>query len=348
SNLIDKVNFSKSGTYEVILSGKDLANNVTTKKIDVVIEDTTSPVISANTSITYERLASISAAQFLLDIAASLNEDGEITSDFTTKVKLNISGTYEVIITGEDLAANKSTKKVNVIIEDQVAPLITSADEITYERGLTKTNEAFISDLSATMNEEGSFKTNFKDVVNLNVSADYDVVIEAYDLALNKSEKIIKVHIVDTTNPIITSLDNIEYDRLETVTPQQFLIDINAVLNEPGIITSDFETIVDPTVQASYEVTLWASDSAGNQTSKSVMVIIKDKTAPKFMKDGELLDLGFNIVVSYERLKTISAQDFLDELKLSLNEAGTITTNFTSKVDLNKANNYQVVLTGTD
>ncbi|TLG73776.1 LapB repeat-containing protein [Culicoidibacter larvae] len=342
SNFAATVNLDVVNTYTVQLDASNANGAAEPLLVTVHVVDTTPPVLSADSTITYERGTAKTEEQFLTEVNATINEPGTITSDFATKVNMNVSGVYTVTILATDTAGNAATPvTVTVTIEDTTKPIIDARGIFSYERGTTRSEAEFLSDINATLNEPGTITSDFTTVVNLDVSGVYTVTLNATDLAGNTADPVIvTVTVEDTIKPIITATTPYTYERGVVRTEAEFLVDISAEINEPGTITSDFDTIVDLDVSGTYTVTLNATDLAGNQADPfTVEVIVEDTIAPVINNDPSF---------TYERGVTRTETEFLSDINASTDDGSPITSDFATAVNLNTVGEYTVILNAKD
>ncbi|EAF5665606.1 LapB repeat-containing protein [Listeria innocua] len=127
--------------------------------------------------------------------------------------------------------------------------------------------------------------------------------------------------------------DNVSYTQGQTVTPEQFLKDINASANG-GTITSDFADKVDFSTPGTYTVTLNASNSAG-LTADPVQVTVTIVEQTVITAETE---------VSYNMNDAKTEAEFLADINAVTNNSAAITTDFDTVVDLTTAGEYTVTL----
>ncbi|HHQ1011326.1 TPA: LapB repeat-containing protein, partial [Listeria innocua] len=127
--------------------------------------------------------------------------------------------------------------------------------------------------------------------------------------------------------------DNVSYTQGQTVTPEQFLKDINASANG-GTITSDFADKVDFSTPGTYTVTLNASNSVG-LTADPVQVTVTIVEQTVITAETE---------VSYNMNDAKTEAEFLADINAVTNNSAAITTDFDTVVDLTTAGEYTVTL----
>ncbi|WP_271005506.1 LapB repeat-containing protein [Listeria seeligeri] len=132
----------------------------------------------------------------------------------------------------------------------------------------------------------------------------------------------------------ITNDAAISYTEGNTITEAQFLTDIHAETDDGTPVTSDFDSVVDFNTPGVYTVTLNAENSAGlKATPKTVTVTILAK--PVITADKN---------ITYTTGDSKTAEQFLKDISASTNDGSTVTSDFESVVDLNKAGTYEVTL----
>jgi LPXTG-motif cell wall-anchored protein len=167
--------------------------------------------------------------------------------------------------------------------EDDVPPVITADDKISYEVNSTVTADDFLKGVHATTDDGSPIESDFDQVVDLTTPGSYEVTLTAKDAAGNEATPV-KVTVTvtqasDTTAPVITADDKISYEVNSTVTADDFLKGVHATTDDGSPIESDFDQVVDLTTPGSYEVTLTAKDAVGNEaTPVKVTVIVSEPT----------------------------------------------------------------------
>lgn len=114
------------GTTKVTLTATDAAGNSSEASFNVIVEDTTPPVITAPADITAE---ATSAAGAVVDYAATATDlvDGAVTVGTSAASGSTFPlGTTTVTLTATDAAGNTSTASFNVTVVDTTAPVINS------------------------------------------------------------------------------------------------------------------------------------------------------------------------------------------------------------------------------
>ncbi len=278
SDFATAVDLNKVGIYSVNITAIDAAGNKASVQVKVTVEDTTAPSITAE-DVTYEKGISKTEAEYLIDANVVSEVGATITSDFASVVNLNKVGTYDVTITATDAVGNKASIQVKVNVVDTVAPVIT-AEDVTYERGISKTEAAYLVDANATSEAGAIITSDFTSAVELNKVGTYDVIITATDAAGNKASVQVKVHIKDTIAPVIIAED-VTYDLGIAKTEAEYLVDANVVSEVDAVISSDFAEVVNLNKVGTYVVTITATDAENNQASIQVNVYVKEMVDPE-------------------------------------------------------------------
>ena len=347
SDFTTVVDLDTVGNYTVTLAAVDASGNEAIPvQIVVTVEDTTAPIIMANPTQTYERFIVKSEAAFLSDVNASVDEPGVvITSDFATAVDLDIVGSYTVTLTAVDDSGNEAIPvQVVVTVEDTVAPIITANLTQTYERFVIRSEPDFLNDINASVDEPDVVITsNFSTIVDLNIVGSYTVTLAAVDASGNEAIPVqVIVTVEDTTAPIITANPTQTYERFTVRSESEFLGDVNASVDESGVvITSNFSTIVDLDTVGSYTVTLTAVDASGNAAIPVNVVVTVENT--------RIPIITANPTQTYERFIVRNEPDFFVDVNATIDEVGaSLTSDFTTAVDLDSVGTYIVTISGED
>ncbi|EUJ31887.1 LapB repeat-containing protein [Listeria cornellensis] len=303
-----------------------------------LIPDTTPPVITADSSFTYEQHDTATASQFLLDVNAITDDGSVITSDFATAVNLDVVGDYTVTLNSTDNMGNVATPEtVTVHVVDTVPPVITADSAYTYESGSVLNEAIFLQDIHAKTDDGSAITSDFVDVVDSAVVGDYTVTLTATDQYGNVANPVrVVVHIVDTTPPVITASPIVTYEIDQAVSESDFLDSIAAKTDDGSAITSDFESAVNFAIPGEYTVTLQSTDNFGN-VAEPVRVTVKivSSTVPVISADSD---------VTYQQYATVSAAQFLRDDKASASNDGVVSSDFASAVNLEIAGDYIVTL----
>ena len=113
------VKFGTPGKYMVAYSVKDKAGNKAEKTVDVIISDTTPPVLTVPDSFTLS--VGDPAPDYAKGAKAKDKGDGEVKVNVdASKVDLKKPGTYVVTYSAKDKSGNKASKDVKVTVKAKV------------------------------------------------------------------------------------------------------------------------------------------------------------------------------------------------------------------------------------
>lgn len=291
------VDFATPGTYTAAVTATDSSGNTTTFEVTVTIADTTIPVINITGSdVTYELGSTVTDAQIISDagINVSDNATGTITPQLdTSTVDFNTVGDYSVTVTATDATGNAAAPAtITIHIVDTIAPVITADAELDAEldQPMSEAEVITAAHISATDASGSVTITVDLSMVNFNQLGVYNATIHAVDINGNEATQSLEVRVDDTTGPELTLDRVIVYELGTTVTEEQFLEDINAeATDDSGIqsITANLAGLT-RTIVGSYQVIVTATDNDGLSTSKVVLAVIRDTTAPELTADAEL------------------------------------------------------------
>ncbi len=284
------VNINVSGTYTLSYNVSDAAgNNATTVTRDVIVADTTAPVITrtGSATINHEQGTSYTDA----GATASDNIDGDLTASIVQggSVNVNTAGSYVITYDVSDAAGNAATQVTRTVnVSDTTIPVITlsGANPINHQQGTAFTDpgagaaDNIDGDISGSIVVSGS--------VNVNVAGTYTLSYNVSDAAGNNAVTVTRdVIVADTQAPVITLIGTnpINHDQGTTFTdPGATASDVaDGDLSGSIVVTGSVDTNTAGTYTLSYNV----SDAAGNNaTTVTRDVIVADISAPVITLTG--------------------------------------------------------------
>lgn len=138
--------------------------------------------------------------------------------------------------------------------------------------------------------------------------------------------------------PLLTADKEVSYPINISKTEEGFLNDVHAKTDSDATITSDYNDVVNLQVAGDYLVTLNAENTAGlkaDPVQVTVHVTKQVQAPPIITADKKNL---------YESGAEISEAEFLKAIHAKTNDGSEVTSNFDTKVNLNKPGKYQVSL----
>ncbi|EHM3340651.1 LapB repeat-containing protein [Listeria monocytogenes] len=138
--------------------------------------------------------------------------------------------------------------------------------------------------------------------------------------------------------PLLTADKEVSYPINISKTEEGFLNDVHAKTDSDATITSDYNDVVNLQVAGDYLVTLNAENTAGlkaDPVQVTIHVTKQVQAPPIITADKKIL---------YESGAEISEAEFLKAIHAKTNDGSEVTSNFDTKVNLNKPGKYQVSL----
>ncbi|EAE8346207.1 hypothetical protein BOQ23_04585 [Listeria monocytogenes] len=303
-----------------------------------IVQALPAPIISANTEINYQKNSSVTEAKFLSDIAASTSDGSVITSDFPTAVNFEIPGDYQVTLQSINSDGVSAVPfQVTVHIEKSPAPVISADSEVSYAKFTNVSEETFLQDIHAQVDDVSVITSNFDIAVNLEVPGDYQVMLNSTNSdGVSAVPFQVTVHIEKSPAPVISADSEVSYAKFTNVSEEAFLQDIHAQVDDVSVIISDFATVVNFEAAGDYQVTLQSTNSDGvSATPFQVTVHIENDDVPVISADKE---------ITYEKNSSKSEAVFLEDVHALITDSSKITTDFEEAVNFSKVGDYQVKL----
>ncbi len=270
------------GNSVVTLRSTDAHNNSASKTFAVVVQDTTPPALTLPTSQTLE---ATSAAGAVATFAASATDIVTANPTITYSAASGSTfgfGSTTVNVSAKDAANNTSSGSFTITVRDTTAPVLATVSA-------NQTAEAS-SSAGATVTYAAATATDAVGPVTLSYShasgavfpiGTTVVTVSAVDAAGNAAlAKTFTVTVRDTTAPALT---------VPTVTAVEATGPTGAIVNYPAATATDAVGVTSLTYSrasgttfaiGTTSVTVTATDAAGNLTTKSFNVTVKDSTAP--------------------------------------------------------------------
>ena len=133
------------GTFSVELTATDVAGNTSTGKTEIVVEDHVQPVLTL-AKASFSLTVGDAAPNYASGVTASDNADGDLTETIsidTSKVNLNVAGTYEVTYTVQDNSENSTSEKATVTVTEPVKIQTQTSDASDTQVMITRTGECY-------------------------------------------------------------------------------------------------------------------------------------------------------------------------------------------------------------
>jgi Domain of unknown function (DUF5011)/Bacterial Ig-like domain (group 3) len=327
-----QVDTTKVGIYDVIYTVTDAHLNTRTETTQVEIYDEEAPIISIESPV-FEVFNQEPDWFDYITVTDNLDTAPTITITHND-VNLNQIGTYTITYQAVDAEGNESTATMTVEVKDTTSPIVVVSDQ-AYE--VFSEAPDWLSLIQISDNYDPNLIVEIDtSLVNFNVLGDYVVTVTATDQSQNTTTVSFTVTIEDTTGPRIEG--HIPNQEVLSDEPDwlSFITVTDLYDQNPTIEITEFN--VNLNMLGTYTITFKATDAEGNETFKTLTVIVEDTTKPTIQLP--------------DSTPTIEVFDTLPDLLSYL----TITDNFDSNpfieiehtIDRNTIGLYDVTITVTD
>ncbi len=299
----------------------------------VVVDQTVTPVIESDNTITYNSGDKVSEDQFLKDIHYK-EQVGVIASADLKAVQTDTAGDYKVQVKAENPFSNESvTKEVTISIE-AAALVIDSDDAVTVENGAKLAEADFLKSIHL---DAASGETASVDLTQVDTSkaGEYKAIVTLTDANNQKVTKEIKVT-VKAAPLVITSDDAITVENGAKLVESDFLksIHLDAAAGETASVDL---TQVDTSKAGDYKAIVTLTDATNQKVTKEIKVTVKAAPLVITSDDAVTVENGAKLVEA----------DFLKSIHLDAASGETASVDLT-QVDTSKAGDYKAIVTLTD
>jgi PKD repeat protein len=265
------------GTTTVIVTATDTAGNTASSSFNVIVRDTTPPIVAAPADITVEATSAGGAVVTFTPAATDLVATPTIVSSPASGSQFSL-GTTTVQVTATDAAGNSSQASFNVTVVDTTAPTLTVPADITVEAispaGAIVTFAATATD---AVDAQPTFTLSPASGSQFPLG-ETTVNVTATDDAGNTASGTFKVFVVDTTGPTIVLPPDQTFEATSAA---------GAVVNFSEATTpGETSTITYQPANGSQfplgttTVLVTANDSLGNESTGTFTLTVVDTTAP--------------------------------------------------------------------
>jgi len=261
------------GKTTITFTATDPSGNTATATTCVTMTDTTKPTITAPAAATAEATGTLTAVT--LGAATASDAVGPVTITNNAPAGYPL-GTTTVTFTAKDGAGNSASATTTVTVVDTTKPTLTAPAAATAEATGTLT--------AVTLGQATASDAVGPVTITNNAPAGYPlgtttVTFTAKDGAGNTATASTTVTIVDTTAPALTVPAAATIEATAKLTPYTLPAATATDKVGPVTITNDAPATFP---LGTTTVTFTAKHGAGNSTSKSTSVTVRDTTAPSF------------------------------------------------------------------
>ena len=291
---------SDVGVNTVTVSTMDASGNSASTTFNVTVVDAVAPTITTvgtapSVLLDNMGMASISSN----DVVASYSDNCDVASVSVSPSSFDCShiGTVSVVITVEDVNGNVSTATQDVVVSDQVAPVITTVSTpVTLYLDATGSASVTSSALaSATDNCTSSpTLTLSESTFSCSEVGSNTVTVTATDASGNSSTATKAVVVMDTISPAITSPATLTLSLGSggSVTLPGSTASASDNCGSPTIVYS--ETSFNCSNIGTNNVTVTATDANGNSSTSTIVVTVQDVTNPTLALVPTAVTLGLD------------------------------------------------------
>jgi len=352
---LSRVNWAAEGTYPVNVRVVDPdTGQVTTRNIPLTVYQRPRNIGGGceRTEMTYEVGTEITSTKVWKDFGLRLG--AEPGSDLRTwsnvdieKVDSSKVGSYPVKYDAKSNGGFTLHCDLTVHIVDTQPPTLDfGTDSLEYPVGTPKSAEEVLKDAGVKITDNsGEELTPEVDLseVDWDKPGKYEAEVKATDSSGNVVTRKIPIEVYDREPPVIDGDDKQDFPIGTDVTPEDILKKLKITDNSGGDIKTEVDmSKVDKTKPGKYPVEITSTDSAGNKTTKTIEVEIKDNTPPEIKGDEKK---------EYPKGKKLTPEDILKDLNIKATDD--VDGDLKPEVDMSKVNTskpgtYPVEITATD
>jgi hypothetical protein len=256
--------------------------------VNVVAVDTTPPVITGPTSLTFE-VGTYSLIEQILNTLYTFTDNVGIEDAYYFPVtSINTVGTFNITVYATDAAGNQTNLPVTITTtapppNDTTPPVITGSNTITRELGQINNDAQLANQFNVTddVTLPSAIVKTISGTRSYTEPGTYNLTLTATDQAGNVATKeftfIINSPVIDNEPPVIVS-DLIVSITIGDFTDRQEILDFYTSVTD-NIALSSVLLVGDINfnVVGDYQLQIIATDTSQNQATRNILVKIKDE-----------------------------------------------------------------------
>jgi len=255
----------------------------TIKSIEVTVTNYETPTLDAQRRIYYPVGTYPSPKDFLQDVRASLDGEGTITSDFATKVDLTKVGAYAVTIRGVSGEGHETNAiQTIVFMMDRDTRIDDNGNFMIRAVDFTIDSSQLENADFTTLAEAKAWDLVTGEELLPQLVTERPTGLGTHRLAFLLRDRIWAVYGTITTDEglFLNARTRMSYYVGTEADGAEFLEDIEATLTGDGVISSDFEDVVNLEEVGAYVVTVRGVDANGNVSNaiQTIVLVIDDMT----------------------------------------------------------------------
>ncbi len=258
----DPLTYNTQGTFVIHWTFNDGNGNIVTANQNVIVDDTTAPVVPTLANVTGQCSATAVAP------TTTDNCAGTLTATTNDPLTYNTQGTFVITWTFNDGNGNSSTATQTVIVDDTTAPVVPTLANVTGQCSATATPPT-TTDVCA-----GTITGTTNDPLTYNTQGTFVITWTFNDGNGNSSTATQTVIVDDVTAPVVPTLANVTGECSATATPP------TTTDNCAGTLTATTNDPLTYTTQGTHVITWTFNDGNGNTSTATQNVIVDDVTAP--------------------------------------------------------------------
>jgi len=284
------INYNQLGTYTVTLYSRtnylSLINHGSVT-INIVEPDTTPPVITGPTSLTFE-VGTYSLIEQILSTLYTFTDNVGIEDAYYFPVtSINTVGTFNITVFATDAAGNQTNLPVTITTTappptDNTPPVITGSDTITRNLGQVNNDAQLANQFNITddFTQPSAIVKTITGTRSYTQPGTYNLTLTATDVAGNIATKqftfIINPPVIDNEPPVIVS-DLIVSITLGDFTDRQQILDFyTTVTDNVALSTVLLVGNIDFNLVGDYTLQIIATDTSQNQTTRNILIKIRE------------------------------------------------------------------------
>ena len=276
------IDVNRLGSYTIYYHLYDYSGNFTEAKLKITVVDNIAPTIELLMPLVFDVFDPLPHFMDFIKVSDNFYDDEKINIKITTSPKMNVVGSYQIVIEAKDPSQNVKIYRGYVEIVDRIPPVIEELGQIIIIDFQKRVYHSYFKVTDQYSKVEHLQLIIDDSQVHYHVIGVYPITVYAYDESQNEAILHTELIVLDIVAPVLTLKTHLYLARVNDplVDLYQFILeayDLYDQLSEHDVMISHF---IDIHKIGVYHVSFYLSDQSMNMVSATLEYRIDDYYFP--------------------------------------------------------------------
>ncbi len=307
ATIVHDIQIDHCGTYHIDVYVSDAYGNEAHKTLEIEVIDLTPPTITLLQPFIVPVFSTEPLFSHYIAVSDNYDDTVLLDMDIDTSPHYDQVGMYPVIITVEDTSHNKARFEDYIYVIDDIPPTVLQINDIVVTDFQPHVYESYFS-YTDNYDETASMTIEVDDsAVDYQQLGIYPIEVIVSDQSYNLTTVTSEIFVVDVISPTLT----LQHERLtiavhQSINLRSFIL--SAFDNYDPLTLSDvvMDESLNVDVVGVYDIVYRLTDQSGNETTKTLTIIVDDFTAP-------IINVNDITINQYDTIDLLDGVDVIEE-----------------------------------